>query len=373
VIATDRIVSRVPFRPPCVNSLDDLDFAAAIDAALRAQREGRAEAPYAACAAQLTRITGARHAELTSSGTGALLLALLAAGIGPGDEVITVANTFVATVEAVAILRATPVLVDVDERTQNIDPERVLEALTERTRAVIAVHLYGRPACLGSLPELLRERGVLLIEDASQALGAFDGDRRCGGVGDLATFSFGRTKPLAGVGEGGAVTTSDPELAQRLRAVNRHGEVDGEHLMLGVNLRMHPLEAAAVAVRLADADERLGSRTRIADRYNAALAGFGILGNSVPEPGMRHSYYVYVVTADERDALMRHLAAAGVGSARHYRVPIHRQPARLAEVRRPLPVTDRLAARILSLPLYPELSDRQVEHVGRAVAAFFEG
>jgi dTDP-4-amino-4,6-dideoxygalactose transaminase len=363
----------VPFRPPADSPVGLGTWRRAVARAGDAYAQGRLDELYRDCIAEVTKLSGTTNAELTSSGTAALVLALMGLGIGRGDEVITVSNTFVATVEAIRLVGGTPVLVDVEEATQNIDADAVLAALTCRTRAVIIVHLYGRPAVLGTLVPDLRSRGIHVVEDACQALAAFDGERWCGSIGDVACFSFGRTKPLAGAGEGGAVVTDRPEIAHRLHALNRHGRLDGEHVLSGINLRMHPVEAAVVGERLRRWDAWIVPRRRIAACYNAGLEDLGLLGNSLVGDGMLHANYVYVVRSDARDRLAGFLVDRGIQTRIHYPVPIHRQSAHADLMGTCLPVTDRLAARILSLPMYVELTEQAVNKVLETIHTFVGG
>ena len=324
--------------------------------------------------AEWATATGAVAAEATASGSAALVLTLLALGVGPGDEVVTVPNTFVATVEAIELIGATPVLVDVDETTHTMDPARLPAALGPRTKAVMPVHLYGRPAELDAICEIAMGHGAAVVEEATQAAGAAYRGRACGSIGDVAAFSFGQSKPLAGFGEGGAVTTRSEAIAARLRLLNRHGQPEPHrHRLVGLNFRMHPLEAAVLRERLEARAYWLDRRREIAERYNAAFGRLGVLSNSVVPAGYRHAYYVYVIEVDDRDDVIGRLAREGIGCGVHYPTPIHLQsPHRRLGPPGSFPVSERLAGRVLSLPLYAELEDEEVERVVAVVSGVLE-
>ncbi len=310
---------------------------------------------------------GGRFVVATSSGSTALLLALLGLGLRPGDEVVTVSNTFVATVEAIRLVGATPVLVDVDSWSYTMDPSALEAAITPRTKAVIPVHLFGRPAAMKEIIAVARRHGCFIIEEACQAAGGSQRGSPCGALGDVAVFSFGRTKAITGLGEGGAVTTGDRELAERLHLLNTHGKVGDDHVLTGFNLRMHPLEASLLTERLAGLDHWLGSRREIAFAYNEAFSEVEIARNQVVPPGDVHGLYVYVVEVPDRDRFTAHLEACGIGWAVHYPRPIHFQSAHIDIRHRDLPVTERLAGAIVSIPLYAGLRDDEVERVRDAV------
>ena len=276
--------------------------------------------------------TGSGHAVTVNSGTTALQLALLACGIGPGDEVITVPMTFVATVAAIQYTGARPVLVDVDPVTWTLDPAQVEAAITPRTRALLPVHLHGLPADLGALGAIARRHGLRLIEDAAQAHGAAWQGRPAGSVGDLGCFSFYPGKNLGAAGEGGAVVTDDPALAERLRLLRDWGQSRKYcHALPGFNARMDALQAAVLAVKLRHLDGWTTARRRHAAAYDAALAPLlesgAVLGRPQPPADRRHVYHVYAVTLPDRDAAQQALNAAGIATGIHYPVPVHLQPA----------------------------------------------
>ncbi len=311
---------------------------------------------------------GVRHAVATSSGSTALLLSYLALGIGPGDEVLTVPNTFVATAEAALVLGADVRLVDIDPTTLAIDEELAIGMLGERTRAVVPLHPFGRFAKLDRLAEACTERGIALVEEACHAHGARRAGVMAGAAGDCGVFSFGPTKPLAGLGEGGAVVTDDDELAERLRRINNHGRAGGQHAFPGLNFRIHPIEAAYLSARLALYPELVQRRREIAGQYNQAFAGYGVTGNTDVAHLDEHSYYVYVLTVPQRTRFCERLSEAGVGWDIHYPIAIHRQQAQLARFEGvALPRCDDAQQRIVSLPLYDGLTDAEVAHVIRQV------
>jgi dTDP-4-amino-4,6-dideoxygalactose transaminase len=309
------------------------------------------------------------HAVGVANGTDAIELALRATGVGPGDEVITVAHTAVATVCAVERAGAKPVLVDVDPVTCTIDPAAVRAAITPRTRAVVPVHLYGHPADMPALLEVARPANLLVVEDCAQAHGARLGARPVGTFGHLAAFSFYPTKNLGALGDGGAVLTDDPALAGRARRLRNYGQTDRyHHAERGVNSRLDELQAALLGVGLAYLDEHNAERRRLAGRYLNRLEGVTL---SPERPGAHHVYHLFVVRHPRRDWLRQRLHALGVGTLIHYPIPAHLQPAYADLGYRPgsLPATERAAAEVLSLPLYVGLTDAEVDHVCAAVRA----
>ena len=316
----------------------------------------------------------AAHGVGVSSGTAALASALRAWGVGPGDEVIAPSHTFFASVEAILHVGAQPVLVDVEPETLTIDPEQVRRALSPASKAVMPVHLYGQPADMDPIAEIAAEFGLRIVEDAAQAHGARYRGRRCGSLGDAGCFSFYFTKNLGAYGEGGFVTTRDPEVAERVRLLRNHGRVSKfEHGILGDNLRLDELQAAVLRIRLRKLDEGLERRREIARRYDRRLrdAPLRLLR---PRPGCEAAYHLYPVLLEGRDALASHLAECGIGTGIHYPVPAHRQPALRDHRHRcgPLPVTEQVCDELLSLPIYPELTDAQVDLVADRTLEFLE-
>jgi dTDP-4-amino-4,6-dideoxygalactose transaminase len=344
---------------------------------------------------ELAGLAGVRHAIGVASGTDALRLALTAVGVGPGDEVITPAFSFVASASTIVMVGATPVFVDIDPETYALDAGAVERAITRRTRAIIPVHLYGHPAPIDRIAALARTHGLALVEDAAQAIGATHGGRPVGGWGDAACLSFYPTKNLGACGDGGMVLTERDDVAERVRRLRHHG--DGgryRHLELGYTARLDELQAAILRVKLRHLDAWTDARRRIAGRYRTLLAGLP-LGLPGERPGARHVYHLYTVRHPQRDALAKALADLGVGTAVHYPIPVPAQPmfgapeASLEVVRaagrprsrrrsapeaslsesaeRRWPEASRAAREVLSLPCFAELRDEEVEAVAAAV------
>jgi dTDP-4-amino-4,6-dideoxygalactose transaminase len=288
-----------------------------------------------------------------------LHLALIAAGVGPGDEVITVPMTFVATCWAITYVGATPLFVDVDPDTCTMDVAQVRARLTPRTKAVIPVHLYGQPADLGALADLCRDAGVRLIEDAAQAHGADYGGRAAGTVGLCGCFSFYPGKNLGAAGEAGAVVTDDDEVAAHLRRLRDHAQAERyHHTEIGFNYRMDAVQGAVLGVKLKRLAAWTAARRRLAARYLAGLRRLP-LRLPAPAPGRGHAWHLFVVRSPDRDRLRGRLAERGIETGLHYPVPVHLQPAYRHLGHRPgdFPAAEAIARQCLSLPLYPELAD----------------
>ena len=305
-----------------------------------------------------------------NSGTDALVLALRACGVGPGDEVITVAHTAVATVAAIRLAGAVPVLVDIDPQTYTMDPQALEAAITGATRAVIPVHIYGQAADLTSIQAITRRHGLLLIEDCAQAHGATLHGQPLGSFGDLATFSFYPTKNLGALGDGGAVVGRDAALLDRVRLLHEYGWTPAARYVSqieGTNSRLDELQAAILRVKLRHLDAHNAARRALAAAYDELLPSAVV--RPFERPGATHVYHLYVVRVPQRDRLRRSLDAAGIGTAIHYPVPVHQQPAYGQGVVRcgALPVTEQAAAEILSLPMYPSLTLAQVTRVADAL------
>lgn len=314
---------------------------------------------------------GVEHGIGVGSGTEALHLALAAAGVGAGDEVIAVSHTAVATVSAIELLGAKPVLVDIDPLHYTMDPACLAAAITPRTKAIIPVHIYGQPVDLDPVLAIARMHKLVVIEDCAQCHGAEYHGRRTGTWGDLACFSFYPTKNLGALGDGGAVVTNDAALAAKVRALREYGWTERyvSHLA-GWNSRLDEMQAAILRVKLAHLEADNASRQRLAAAYDAALRGTA-LTLPVRRTGCAHVFHLYVVRSPQRDALQAHLKQHGVGALIHYPVPVHLQPAyrdRLAAGA--LSETERAAREILSLPLYPELTEAQQAAVIAAVLSF---
>jgi len=304
-----------------------------------------------------------------SSGTAAVHLALLAAGVGPGDDVITTAHTFIATAEAISHTGATPVFVDVDSQTYNIDPNRVEDAITPRTRALVPVHLYGQPAPMGALREIANRHSLLLIEDAAQAVGAEYQGTRCGALGDLACFSFYPGKNLGAYGDAGAVSGNDELLLAKVAKLRDHGRTTKyEHDEIGYGERLDGLQAAILLAKLPHLEDWTEARRSHARLYNELLADCDVQ-TPFESPDVRHAYHLYVIRTSRRTAMLEHLQSKGIGAGIHYPIPLHRQPAYVKQGhgKLSLPVTERVTGEILSLPMYPELTREQIEYVTSAV------
>jgi dTDP-4-amino-4,6-dideoxygalactose transaminase len=300
-----------------------------------------------------------------NSGTSALHLSLLAAGVGPGDEVITVPFTFVATVAAIEYAGAKPVFVDVEPHYWTMDPKALDAALTPRTKAVVPVHLYGQPADMDPIVAFARRHGLVVIEDACQAHGAEYKGRRCGSIGDLGCFSFYPGKNLGAYGEGGAVTTNDSALAHKIRLLRAWGEETRyEHQLRGFNYRMDGIQGAILGVKLRHLDGWIEARRRHAKLYDAQLADAGV-EVPVERQHARHVFHLYVVGLDDRDQWRARLTEAGVQTGIHYPIPVHLQPAYrdLGYLRGDFPVAEHAAGQVLSLPIYPELTADQIATV----------
>jgi dTDP-4-amino-4,6-dideoxygalactose transaminase len=316
---------------------------------------------------------GTEYAVGLGSGTEAVWLALLAAGIGPGDEVITVSHTFIATVAAVHFCGARPVFVDINPATYNMEVGQVEAAITPRTRALLPVHLYGQPAEMAPLMALAERYRLWVIEDACQAHGAEYGGRRAGGLGHIGATSFVFTKNLKAHGDAGAITADNRAIDHKVRALRDHGrEGKYEHPHFGLNCRIDEVQAAVVRVKLACLEAWTEARRRNAARLSEGLAGLEWLALPVEAPGRRHVYHQYVVRTPHRDALAEHLRRQGVSTGIHYPIPCHLQGAcaHLGYGPGSLPQTERAAREVLSLPVYPELSKSQLDQIVEAVRSF---
>ena len=308
------------------------------------------------------------------SGLEAIKLGLAACGIGAGDEIICPGHTFIATMLGVTAVGATPVLVDVERDSFNIDPEKVETAITPRTKGIMPVHLYGQPAEMGAVSDIAVRHGIEIYEDASQAHGAKYGAQRVGSFGKFAAFSLYPAKNLGAYGDGGILVTNDESLANRVKAMRNYGStVKYQHDEMGENSRLDTLHAALLRVKLKHLDEANKGRKRAAAWYREALKGVNWLELPHEMPGRDHVYHLFVVRSDKRDALRDHLQAQGVGTVIHYPIPVHQQPCYAKgglRIAGKLKVSEEVAGRILSLPMFPELSREQVEAVARAVRSF---
>jgi dTDP-4-amino-4,6-dideoxygalactose transaminase len=312
----------------------------------------------------------ARHAVGLGSGTDALWLALLALGIGPGDEVITVPMTFIATAEAISWAGAKPVFVDIDPSTYTMDPAGLEKAVTPRTKAIIPVHLFGQMADMGAILEFARARGIPVIEDAAQAHGATHNGHRAGSSGTAGCFSFYPGKNLGAFGEAGAVVTNDPELADRIRVLRDHGQVRKyEHAFIGWNCRMDGIQAAVLQLKLRQLETNNERRRQHAAQYARLLEGIPNLILPVCGQGCGHVHHIFAVRVPGRKELMSSLESRGIGCGIHYPVPVHLQEAYAGLGKGPgsFPVAERCAKEFVSLPMYPELTSAQINVVAEAV------
>ena len=311
----------------------------------------------------------AEHGVAVNSGTSALHLALLAAGVGPGDEVITVPFTFVATVSAIHYTGATPVFVDIDPRSFTMDVTQLEAAITDRTKAIIPVHLYGQPADMDPILSIAKAHGLVVIEDAAQAHGAEYNGRRAGSMGDMGCFSFYPGKNLGACGEGGMVVTKDPELTRTLRMLRDWGaERKYEHVLKGYNYRMEGIQGAVLRVKLRHLETWTEARRAAAARYDRGFAGSGVQTPAAMPYG-RHVYHVYAIRSKQRDAWLRSLQEQGIGAGMHYPIPVHLLPAfaDLGYSAGQFPHSEQAANEVLSLPMFPELTAEQSAKVVEAV------
>jgi len=325
---------------------------------------------------QLSERCQARHTIACSSGTDAMLMAMMAMRIGPGDEVITSPLTFFSTAGCIARLGATPVFVDINPRTYNMEVQDIEGAITDKTKAIMPVHLYGLPANMGPLMEIARAHNLWVIEDAAQALGAAYEDTPVGAIGDVGCLSFYPTKSLPAMGDAGACVTNDDELAQTMRMLRVHGADEGYHFpLIGGNFRIDALHAALLEVKLARLDQWIARRRELANRYGRKLER--VPASTPFEPDVRHhvyNNYTIRVRSGQREALRHHLDACGIGNRVYYPIPLHRQPCfgYLGYGKGSLPAVETACEEVLSLPIYPELTDAQQDEVVAAVREFFK-
>jgi dTDP-4-amino-4,6-dideoxygalactose transaminase len=312
----------------------------------------------------------AKHCVGVANGTEALRLAFKAAGIGPGDEIITAANTFIATTEAISHVGAKPVLVDIDPGTRLMDPDAAEAAITERTKALVPVHLYGQPADMDRYRAIADKHDLVLVEDAAQAHGARWKGRRTGSLGDIAAFSFYPGKNLGSCGEGGAVTTNNAEWAERVRQLRDHGQSQKyHHVVEGMNARLHAIQARFLKVKLPHLDGWNEARRSRANRYLDKLQGIEGLRLPVTDTNAEPVWHLFVVEIEGRDELQKFLGERGIGAALHYPIPLHLQEAyeHLGLKEGALPHSERSARDLLSLPMFPELTDEQIDWVAESV------
>lgn len=333
------------------------------------------------CEHAIAQYSGCSHAVGVSSGTDALLACLMAENIGPGDEVITTPYTFFATVGAIARVGATPVFVDIDPVTYNLDPLQIPSRVTGRTRAIIPVHLYGQMADMGTVMRVAGKHGLAVIEDAAQAIGAASGGRRAGSIGHYGCFSFFPSKNLGAAGDGGMIVTNDAGRAERLKCLRAHGsERKYHHKIVGGNFRLDALQAAVVSAKLPHLDQWTAARQRNAKKYNQLFSEAGLLAASDGSPHVglpsvvtdRHIFNQYVIRVSRRDQLQKFLRQRGIATEVYYPVPMHLQDcfAYLGHEIDAYPESERAAKETLALPIYPELSEGQLRYVVDSICDF---
>ncbi|MEW6240071.1 MAG: DegT/DnrJ/EryC1/StrS family aminotransferase [Chloroflexota bacterium] len=314
---------------------------------------------------------GAKYAVGVDSGLSALELSLRAYGVGPGDEVIVPTHTFTATAAAITFTGAKPVFVDADPATFNIDVTKIEAAITPRTKAILPVHLYGLPADMNMILGIAEKHGLVVIEDACQAHGAKYRGMMTGSMGNATAFSFYPTKNLGACGDGGIVTTNNEKVADAIRAMRNCGQrTKNVHELRPTNHRLDTIQAAILRVKLPHLDEWVEARRRLAALYDKLLAGSPVV-TPVEPPGYQHVYHLYVVRSQNRDALQAHLKERGIGTAIHYPTPVHLQPflAQNGYSKGQFPVAEKICSEILSLPLYPEMTDGQVDEVASEIVS----
>jgi len=315
---------------------------------------------------ELAAYSGMKHAIGCNSGTDALWLAFMALGIGPGDEVITVANTFFATAEAVWIAGAKPVFVDIEPDTCNIDPTLVEAAITDKTRAIVPVHLYGQMANMPAIADIARRHNLLVVEDCAQAIGAAGDGFAIGELSDAVCLSFIAHKNLGTPGDGGAVITNRDDIVDRILALRNHGSLKRSHHSMGYNSRLDDLHAAMLSVKLKRIDEWNDRRREIAAMYTEGLQDTG-LQLPYEKPGYRHVYHLYVIETEGRDEMLEYINKAGIDAKTHYPIAIHQQEGypwgMPADRNISLPLTERSAAQVISLPMFPELTQEEIDYV----------
>jgi dTDP-4-amino-4,6-dideoxygalactose transaminase len=325
---------------------------------------------------EFAEFVGAPMAVGVNSGTDGLRFAYQAMGLKPGDEVITVSNTFIATTEAISQAGGSPRFVDVDAGTMTMDPAQVESAIGPRTVGMVPVHLYGQSCDMDPILEIARRRKLWVVEDAAQAHGATYKGRPVGSLGALAAWSFYPGKNLGSCGEGGAVTGGDGSLLDMVRRLREHGQAKKYyHDVEGYNGRLHAIQAGFLRVKLRRLAGWNEGRRRAAAAYRKALAGIPQVALPVEADYSRHVYHLFVIQAERRDALQQHLTTRGIGTGLHYPLPLHRQKAyaHLPVAAGSLPVTERLADRIISLPMFPELTDAQIDRVATSIREFYRG
>ncbi|MBP7867549.1 MAG: DegT/DnrJ/EryC1/StrS family aminotransferase [Acidobacteria bacterium] len=351
-----------------------------LDEALAAVREAILNSAFiggpavSAFESNFAAFCGAPHGVAVNSGTDALRLAILALGVEPGDEIVTVPFTFIATAEVITQCGCRPVFADIEPVHYGLDPAKLEAALTPRTRGIVPVHLYGHPADMGPILEIARKHGLWLLEDACQAHGAALDGRVAGSLGDAAAFSFYPTKNMGAFGEGGFITARDEAVAHKCLALRNHGQsARYSHEFEGYNARLDAIQAAFLDAKLKRLPDWNAARAHIAGRYLGELEGVGDLVLPKTAPGATHVYHQFVVRTARRDALRQHLAGLGIGTAVHYPLPLHLQKAyaHLGYAEGAFPVSEACAREVMSLPMYQGLADEEATEVITAVRGFF--
>ena len=324
---------------------------------------------------EFAQYIGVNHCVGVTNVTDALAIALKALGVKPGDEVITVSHSAVATVAAIEMVGAIPVFADIEVDSRCFDPENITTLISTRTKVIIPVHIYGQPAKINEIISIARENGIKILEDCAQAHGAKVGDNKVGSFGDAAAFSFYPTKNLGAIGDGGAVITNSHDVFENILALRQYGWHQRYISDVpGVNSRLDELQAAFLRIKLRELDNDNNRRNEIALKYSSVIQNLNL---KVPTsiPNTYNAYHLYVVESDNRDELAKFLNSKGIGTALHYPLPIHKQPAYLNRIKghQWLKVTEKLYEKILSLPMFPELNDSEVERVRNALREFEEG
>ncbi len=324
---------------------------------------------------RVAQYLGVKHCIGVGSGTDALQIALMAIGLNPGDEVITTPFTFVATAETIVLLGGKPVYVDIDERTYNINPELIEDKITEKTKAIIPVHLYGQPAEMEKILDIAKRYNLYVIEDSAQAFGAEYKGRKVCTFGDMACISFFPTKNLGAFGDAGMIVTNNDDLAEKVKMIRVHGSKKRyHHELLGVNSRLDTLQAGILLVKLKYVDKWNERRIEIANRYSSALKDSDSVVVPYSEPYNKHIYHQYTIRTSRRDELIEFLRGRGVQTAVHYPIPLHLQRAfaYLGYKKGDFPIAEKCAQEVLSLPMFPELRDDEVDYVIECILDFFQ-
>lgn len=316
---------------------------------------------------EFSKYIGTKYGIGVNSGSDALFLALKALGIGTGDEVITISHTFISTVDSIVRNGAKPVFVDIDPDTYCIDVAKIEERITEKTRAILPVHLYGHPADMEPIMEIAKKYNLWVIEDACQAHGAEYKGKKVGGIGVLGCFSFYPTKNLGAYGDGGIIVTSNEELAEKLKMLRNYGQPQKYyHDFVGINSRLNEIQAAILQVKLKHLDEWNEKRRRVANLYREFLKSSNVIV-PVEKEYAKHAYHLYVIRCRERDKLQQYLSERGIETQIHYPIPVHKQKAYLDLVDAQLPITEKICDEILSLPIYPWLNNDEVSSIAEVI------